>query len=325
MNNQLPPSKVILNSEFASTLRDNGSTAIFNLETGGVDLDGNTAVCKVSARSFSAINNIYNINDTCNTLQLAYYDTSSGFKITTVTITNGAYDIFDLVSTLKTSLQDAYDAGGNIALYVPTYNELTGKVTFTATFSAIATTLYGFYIIATTYTSLLKKLGFDLTKKVSLLSMYTGYESLVTVTNTSPSITTGNLPNLYYPRMLYICIDEIRTTNRVALPLNEFGIVLTEFAVNCSFGDYMYSEPNTFSYHVPNLKTDTFTVRIMDEFGEAIDWNGGFWTLVLGLEYGTTSLNEDPTLGRTFRPLLNKTVHDPLHTSHERIAKRKFY
>jgi len=146
----------------------------------------------VTARNFSAINNIYNINDSSKTLQLGYYDTSTGFKITTVTISNGAYDIFDLVSILKTSLQAAYDAGGSIALYVLTYNELTGKVTFTATFSSIAATLYGFYIIATTYTSLLKKLGFDLTKKVSILSTYTGYESLVTATNTSPSITTDN-------------------------------------------------------------------------------------------------------------------------------------
>jgi hypothetical protein len=243
-----------------------------------------------------------------------------------ITITNGAYDIFTLITTLTTSLQTAYSAGGSIALYVPTYNELTGKVTFTATFSSITTILYGFYIITTTYSSLLKKLGFDLTKKVSIPNAYTGFQSLVTVTNTSPSITTTNLPNLYYPRMLYICIDEIRTTNRGSLPLNEFGIVLTEFVVTRSFGDLINSEPNnSFDFHIPNLKTDTFTVRIMDEFGEPIDWNGGSWTLVLGLEYGTISLNEDPTLGRTFRPLLNKTVHDPLHTSHERIAKRKHY
>ena len=315
---------MILNSDYATSLRDSGSTATFDLETGGLDIDGNNSICVVTARSFTAINTIYNINDSCNTFQIGWYDSVTGFKITTITITNGAYDIYTITTAMKTSLQAAYDAGGNIALFTPTYTELTGKVSFTATFSSVATTLVGFYIITNSYSALVEKLGFDLTKIALLVTSgsYYGFSSLIT-----SSLTGTNLPNLYYPRMLYICIDQIRTPNRVSLPNNEYGIVLTEFVVTSSFGDLIHKEPNNdFEYHIPNLKTDTFTVRIIDEFGKPLDWNGGSWILVLGLQYGTHSINEDPTLGRTFRPMLHKTVHDPLQTSHERASsKRKYF
>ena len=312
-----------MNSAYATSLRDNGSTATFDLETGGVDLDGNSVVCVVTARSFSAINTIYNINDSCNTLQVGWYDTILGITTTTITVTNGAYDIYTLVTAMQTLFDAQYAAGGNIAQYTVTYNELTGKVSINATFDTISATLVGFYIITNTYTGLLVKLGFNLTTKSVLIGSYYGYKSLVTASNTTPSITAGNLPNLYYPKMMYVCVDQIRTPNRVSLDSNQYGIVLSEFINDSSFGSLMFSESyNMSEHHIPNLKNNSITVRIMDDDGSPIDWNGGTWTLVLGLQYGTQSHNEDPTLGRTFRPFLSKTVHDPLLTSHERILKR---
>ena len=317
---------MVLNSAYATSLRDNGSTATFDLETGGVDLDGNATVCVVSARNFTAINTIYNINDSSNTLQVAWYDSVTGYKITTVTVTNGAYDIFQLVAALSTAFAADYALGGNVALYSVSYVELTGKVTITATFDSVASTLYAFYIITNTYSAILGRLGFDLTAKLPLVSPYYGFQSLITTSTTTYSIEAGNLPNLYYPKMFYVCVDQIRTPNRVSLPSNEYGIVLCEFPATASFGELIFAESyNIFEHHIPNLKTNTLTIRIMDEDGKTIDWNGGTWIIVLGLSYGTQSINEDPTLGRTFRPLLHRTAHDPLLTSHERALKRNRY
>ena len=122
MNNQLPPSKVVLDSTYATSLRDQGSTAAFDLETGGVDLDGNTTICVVTVHSFTALNTIYNITDTCNTLQVAWYDTTQ-FHVTTVAIDNGAYDIYSLVAALNTAFEKQYDASDNIAQYALSYRK----------------------------------------------------------------------------------------------------------------------------------------------------------------------------------------------------------
>ena len=317
---------MILNSSYATSLRDDGSTATFDLETGGVDLDGNLTLCVVTPISFTALNTIYNITDSSNTIQVAWYDTSSGYYITTVSIDNGAYDTYSLVDALTASFAVQYAASSNIALYTASFSEITGKITITPTFDSQPSTLYGMYVITNTYTGMLKKLGFDLDLASSLLGKYYGFQDLITTSHTSLSITPTGLPDLYYPKMIYVCVDQIRTPNRASLPTNEYGIVLTEFPVTASFGSLILSEPyNNFQYHVPNLKTNTLTVRVIDQDGDPIDWNGGTWILVLGLEYGTQSMNEDPTMGRTFRPILHRTTHDALTTSHERALKRNRY
>jgi len=277
----------------------------------------------VTPISFTALNTIYNISDSTNTIQVAWYSTDTGYHITTVSIANGAYDIYSLVEALNTSFTNQYNLSENVALYTSSFNSVTGMVTITPTFDLIPIELDRFCIITNNYTGLLKKLGFDLTLATTLLGKFNGFEDLYTATNTSLSITATNLPDLFYPRMIYACVDQIRTPNRVSSNTNEYGIVLSEFATTAPFGDLIHSEPyNPFQYHVPNLKTNTLTVRIIDQDFNTLNWHGGYWTLVLGLEYGTQSQNEDPTLGRTFRPLLHKTVHDTLTTSHERVSKR---
>ena len=257
---------------------------------------------------------------------MAWYSTSTGFHLTTVTIDNGAYDIYTLYDALNTAFANQYDVSDNVAQYTVSFNEITGKISITPTFDSVPVDLDRFCIITNTHTGILEKLGYDLTTATTLIGKFTGFQDLYTTTNTTLSITATNLPDLYYPKMIYACIDQIRTPNRVALPINEYGIVLNDFAVTASFGELIHSQPyNSFKYHIPNLKTNTLTVRVIDQDGVAIDWNGGSWILVLGLEYGTQSTNEDPTMGRTFRPLLNRTIHDALTTSHERGIKRNRY
>ena len=295
------------------------------METGGVDLDGNTTICVVSVLSFTALNTIFNITDSTNTIQVAYYDIDTGLHVTTVSVDNGAYDIYSLVDALNTKFEYQYSVSENIALYTASFNSVTGKVSIKPTFDLIPVGLDKIAVITNNYTGLLVKLGFDLTLATTVIGKFQGFYDQYTATHSvlDLAITTTKLPDLYYPKMMYVCVDQIRTQNRVSLPTNEYGIVLHEFAVTSSFGELIHAEPyNSFGYHIPNLKTNTLTVRIIDQDGNTIDWNDGTWILVIGLEYGTQSINEDPTLGRTFRPLLSRTAHDPLTTSHERMLKR---
>ena len=63
-----------------------------------------------------------------------------------------------------------------------------------------------------------------------------------------------------------------------------------------------------------------------DKFGTPAQLNNGFWSVVISVEWavdvGSAGL-EDITLGRTFRPVLQATNHDPLETQHEYRNKRR--
>jgi len=74
----------------------------------------------------------------------------------------------------------------------------------------LTTTNYAFFLIATNYSGLIKKLGIE-TKLVSTLSdgINTGFEDVNTSGSTVFSITGSNLPDLFYPQMLYVSIDQI--------------------------------------------------------------------------------------------------------------------
>ena len=305
---------MILNSTYATSLRDNGSTATFDLETGGIEFDNSSSVCIVTAESFTAMNKIYNIDSNSNILEVGLYTSGLVVVSTIITINSGAYDIFTLVDALNTAFNDKF---------LVTFDSITGFVTIQP---VVVTSNYGFFIISTTYTGMLKKLGFD-TDLISILAdgINTGFQDLNTSGSTVFYLTGTNLPDLFYPQMLYVCIDQIRTPNRVSLPYKEYGVILQEFAVEAGFGEIIHSRPNqTFEYHIPNLKTTNLTVRIIDQDGVPIQWNGGNWILVLWLAHGTKS-SEDPSQGRTFRPVLKRTINDALTTSYERDSKRFSY
>ena len=307
----------MLNSKYANSLRDNGSTAVFDLPSGGVDLDGSDSVCIVTVESFSALNTIYNIDSNSNQFEYVLYDVSSSASQPTsvVSIDSGGYDIYTLIAALNTALT-------NILVF--TYNDITAKVTIT---SATTKSAYHYlYVISTRYTTILKKLGFDLTLVSTLTNGEKGFQSTAIAANSYPTLTATNLPNLYYPQLLYVGIDQIHAPNRVALAKSNYGSILSSFVVEGAFGSLLYSRPNMpFEFHIPNLKTNTITLRVFDEDGSPINWNAGNWFAIVGLQYGV-NLAEDPHLGRhPWRPILKRTRYDPLETQrdHERNIRNR--
>lgn len=133
-------------------------------------------------------------------------------------------------------------------------------------------------------------------------------------------------PSLDYPRNIYICIDQMTTRNRCSNNKFAYGSVLAKIPTNQNFGNTIIYEPfNLKEIYLPGLCLDAFTVRLYDDDANPIQWNGGHWTLILNVQYnidvGSAGL-EDASMGRTYRPYLKRTQHDPLTTSREYAHKK---
>ena len=154
-------------------------------------------------------------------------------------------------------------------------------------------------------------------------------EDYYTIDSTG-SVSAPDIIDLSYPRYLYISIEGINTNNRANLPDTSFKNMFAKIPVNCSFGELINYEPTQMSpQNVPNLHVQSLTVRILDEYGDAVEFNNGFWSLSVSIQWaidvGSAGL-EDVSMGRTFRSALHSSDHDPLRTYPEfiRNLKRKF-
>ena len=221
----------------------------------------------------------------------------------------------------------------------------------------------GFYLLSDTYPGLLLTLGFQTTDFCLLntattrngvgvnLTPTVAYASSVStvtyalnntaitnqlvydnVTIYSVDSTTGNITpptmcNLSYPRYLYLELEGVNTNNRTNLPNKTYRSFFAKIPVNAAFGSVITFEPYvSIPQPIPNLHLNCLTVHLYDEFGVPAQMNNGFWSIVISVEWaidmGVAAL-EDFTLGRTFRPILQSTGHDPLHTQAEHHNKRK--
>ena len=144
------------------------------------------------------------------------------------------------------------------------------------------------------------------------------------------NLSAPDIIDLSYPRYLYLSIEGINTNNRANLPDSSFKNKFAKIPINCVFGELINYEPTQMSpQNVPNLHVQSMTVRVLDEYGDAVEFNNGFWSLSVSIQWaidvGSAGL-EDVSMGRTFRSALHNTDHDPLKTYPEfiRNLKRKF-
>ena len=148
------------------------------------------------------------------------------------------------------------------------------------------------------------------------------------------ALVAPTFPNLEYPRNIYVSIDSISTRNRCACRKLPYGSVFAKIPnlstpvgnMGTTFGSYIYYCPAIpQEIYVPGLSLDSMTIRLYDDNGDPIQWNGGRWTITLSVKYavdlGSAGM-EDVTLGRTYRPYLKQTHHDPLETRNEFHRKR---
>jgi hypothetical protein len=225
-----------------------------------------------------------------------------------------------------------------------TYSSLTaiqGNTTF-------ASNIYsGLYFLSSNYDGLLETLGFilpglqlptattkygfgvylvpSISLSVNTVSVtYTLEPNWVSYINNSdfPNIlANGNLQpprliDLCYPRSLNIISHGIPTTNRSVTPNNAFGNLFVNIPVNCNFGKIIYYEPQiSFPIKVIGLNLNSFTIGILDEHGQLVNFNGSNWQLVLGLNWvldvGATG-DENIYQGRNLLEPLFTSGYDPL-------------
>ena len=114
-----------------------------------MDVNSQSTIFIISVESFTAMNMIYNIDSSSNTLEVALYSLSGELNTTIITVNPGACDIYTLVDTLNKAFNNKY---------LVTFDSITGFVTLSP---QVLTTNYAFFIITTRYTGLLRKLGVD--------------------------------------------------------------------------------------------------------------------------------------------------------------------
>ena len=243
-------------------------------------------------------------------------------------------------------------------------SELSNHASATSTYSntTFNSNIYsGFYLLSDNYPGLLLTLGFTTNDfellptavvrsgvGVQLIPTVTYASSVTTVTykintafpnlnmdtkyytiDTSGNITTPDIIDLSYPRYLYLSIEGINSNNQANLPDSSFKNMFAKLPVNCNFGELINYEPTQMSPQtVPNLHVQSLTVRVLDEFGDAVQFNNGFWSMSLSIQWAMdvgSSGMEDISLGRTHRPIFFNGGHDPLKTYPEfvRNLKRK--
>ena len=100
-----------------------------------MDVNSQSTIFIISVESFTAMNMIYNIDSSSNTLEVALYSLFC--------------DIYTLVDTLNKAFNNKY---------LVTFDSITGFVTLSP---QVLTTNYAFFIITTRYTGLLRKLDVD--------------------------------------------------------------------------------------------------------------------------------------------------------------------
>jgi len=145
--------------------------------------------------------------------------------------------------------------------------------------------------------------------------------------DSSGNVTTPDIIDLSYPRYLYLSIEGINSTNQANLPDSSFKNMFAKLPINCNFGDLINYEPTQMSPQtVPNLHVQSLTVRVLDEFGDPVEFNNGFWSMSLSIQWAMdvgSSGMEDISLGRTHRPIFFNGGHDPLKTYPEFVRNLK--
>lgn len=382
----------MLDSSQASYRSDDGSTAIFDLS--GTDTDMNHLESKtaiVSLYEFRCSHSFYNVDNTCNILELFVQYTNSsrimqsGTSIL-ITIPNGAYDLESILERINDEItekcakktingKDVYtgftqliedeDANGKktsrkIKFQTPLFQELELGIDATHNYY-----YSGFYLVMDNYPNLAHMLGFLSTFAYDLpcLTPKKGYgvtfqqiidsttnEMTYSVTDrqvnfydqyiphirkeipdaeasNAVAILSLGLVSLEYPRDIYVCVESVRTKNRCSNHLIPMSNIIAKVPFDAVFGDvYSYLPSLVGEFYVPSLKLDTMTIRLYDEDGKPLFWNGGNWSVTLSVKYSMDAGNtgmEDTSLGRTYRPSFHQEMHDPLMTMQEHSQNKR--
>lgn len=250
IDNNIPPLYLNLTSDdYTSEMNTVGSHFSFDLSQ-SVEISDNVDAW-LSVENFKFTNSFYNINRYNNVF---YYGLASGgYSQNTVTIPQKNYNISTLVSYLNTSVGNGFEFS---------YDETTLKMTITNSEE--------FRLFAGA-NNVLKVLGFSNTLQQSV----------------SNALTSNNVVNLLGIQMIYILINNL-SFNSIGVKdsTRQLRNTLINIPVTAIQGDtQLYSAQNSNRHKLFDKAISLLEIKIVDENGNEIDFNGVSWYLSLQLVF----------------------------------------
>jgi hypothetical protein len=187
----------------------------------------------------------YSINSTNNTLIV--YSNSTTY---TVVVPEGNYNITQMITALLNGL------GG---LFSITYNSITNKITIT-------NTTYDFTI-----------------KKEGTINHALGFLEKTDTSSISRTLTSTYIVNLNQIRAVNVEIDMPTYNINVAQKLNQ-NILATIPVVTQPFGMIYYENNNNFRINMWDCKIDSIRIKMIDNYGNLISFNGVNYQLTLQID-----------------------------------------
>lgn len=284
-----------------------------------------------------------------------YYYTGFGISSSALSAGQAAIDPVTWDSTtgkITFQIPSLTDLGDKSASNDGSYNSSSATISGNSTF---ASHIYsGFYLLTNTYKGLLSTLGFDTAKSydiptydvslrgvgVYLTPTVTYASNVMTVSYTvdsswqldksqsgaytvsSSGVTSPGILDLSYPRSINIVASGIPTNNRSVTPNLSYGNLFANVPITVGFGETISYEPFTsFPLQITNFQLTHFTVSILDEDGEAVNFHNSKWKLVIGINW-TYDLGaageEDTSQGRT-------TINPYSSVPSDKLYKRRRY
>lgn len=250
IDNNIPPLYLNLTSDdYTSEMNTVGSHFSFDLSQ-SVEISDNVDAW-LSVENFKFTNSFYNINRYNNVF---YYGLASGgYSQNTVTIPQKNYNISSLVSYLNTNVANGF---------VFSYDETTLKMTITNSEE--------FRLFAGA-NNVLKVLGFSNTLQQSVSNV----------------LTSNNVVNLLGIQMIYILINNLSFNSiGVKNSTRQLKNTLINIPVTAIQGDaQLYSAQNSNRHKLFDKTISLLEIKIVDENGNEIDFNGVSWYLSLQLVF----------------------------------------
>ena len=240
-------------------------------------------VCVLSA---TFPNSWYNLSTYLNNNTISFKETGdSSFKV--ITIDEGSYDIFELISEIKSKLEAN---STNTLTYTLTYNEITNSVNITHSNTSAITTDFDF----TNSLSCRRTIGFTLSiKTINSSNTSITSDRAVDITDTYNSIYV-RLPNLSNQKVIE------SSTSRYSNIVAHIPVPLSRNTI------FTYEPPKPFCMELNQRTISSIDVAITFQNEEqSVHFGKGDWELNLLIEYK-----------------LNMEKSAPPHTIHRNILKQ---
>lgn len=243
-------------------------------------------VCVMSA---TFPNSWYNLSAFLNNNTISFKETSDGaFK--TITLNEGSYDIFELITQIKSKLEAN---STNSLTYTFTYNEITNSVNITHSNTSSITTEFDF----TANTSCRRTIGF--------------LSSIKTINSSNTSITSDRAVDITDTfNSIYIRLPNLSNQKVIESSTGKYSNIVAHIPVPLSRNTiFTYEPPKPFCMELTQTSISFIDINItFQDEEQRVHFGKGDWEVNLLIEYKKKYVKEQEphTLRRSIMKQLRK-------------------